>query len=220
MRVGYDDEGRFTVEGTSLADRLQEKVAGVCLIVGVLLLTPNTFFEYREETLFWAGLVGVIAYICLVPGLLGVARLLRERAPRLSVFGGLLVTIGTVAGAIFAAAPLFEWAEREAGTPEAMMVAITDVVEGQVFPILVTFGALFPISLVILSAGLFRTGVVPKWVAVLLGLGAIIFPLGHIGESQLITHIAELVLLVPLAWIGLRSLIDGKPAGIAVPAPA
>ncbi|MGH2589134.1 MAG: hypothetical protein ACRDJE_29780 [Dehalococcoidia bacterium] len=206
------------MEGTALADRLQEKVAGACLIVGALLMTPNTFFEYREGTLFWAGLVGVVAYICLVPGLLGVARLLRQRAPRLSVLGGLLVTIGTVGGAIFAAAPMFEWAEREAGTPEAMMVAITDVLEGQVFPVLVTFGALFPISLVLLSVGLFRTGVVPKWVAMLLGTGAVVFPAGHIGESELITHLAELVLLVPFVWIGLRSLTDAKPSSIAVPA--
>jgi hypothetical protein len=208
------------MKGTALADRLQEKVAGVCLIAGALLMTPNTFFEYREGTLFWAGLVGIVAYICLVPGLLGVARLLRERAPRLSVFGGLIATFGTVAGAIFSAAPLFEWAEREAGTSETMIVAINEVVEGEVFPVLVSFGALFPISLVLLSAGLFQTGVVPKWVAVLLGIGAIVFPLGHIGESQLITHIAEFVLLVPLAWIGLRSLTDAKPSSIAVPATA
>jgi hypothetical protein len=203
------------MDGTALADRLQEKVAGVCLIVGALLMTPNTFFEYREGTLFWAGVVGVVAYVCLVPGLVGVARLLREPAPRLSVFGGLLVTIGTVAGAVFSAAPLFEWAEREAGTPEAMIVAITEVLEGQVFPVLVTFGALFPISLVLLSVGLFRTGVVPKWVAAMLGVGAIVFPAGHIGESELITHVAEFVLLVPMLWIGLRSLTDAKPSGVA-----
>jgi hypothetical protein len=204
------------MEGTALADRLQEKVAGVCLIVGALLMTPNTFFEYREGTHFWAGFVGVVAYILLVPGLLGIARMLHERAPRLSVFGGLLVTVGTVAGAIFSAAPLFEWAEREAGTPEGTMVAITEVVEGRVFPVLVTFGALFPISLVLLSVGLFRTGVVPKWVAVLLGIGAIVYPAGHIGESELITHLAELILLVPLVWMGLRCLADGKPASVAV----
>ena len=207
------------MEGTALADRLQDKVAGACLIIGALLMTPNTFLEYREGgALFWAGLVGVVAFICLVPGLLGVARLLRERAPRLSVFGGLTVTIGTVAGAIFAAAPMFEWAEREAGTTEAMMVAINEVVEGQVFPALVTMSILFPISLVLLSVGLFRTGVVPKWVAVMLGVGAVVFPAGHIGESELISHIAEFVLLVPFIWIGLRNLADAKPSRVSVPA--
>ena len=208
------------MEGTALADRLQEKVAGVCLIVAPLLMIPNTFFEYREGMLFWAGYLGVLAYTCLVPALLGIARLLRQRAPRLSVFGGLLATVGTVYGAIFSAALLFEWTEREAGTPEATMVAINEVVEGRLFPALVVFSILFPVSLLILGVGLFRTGVVPKWVGVLLAAGAIVFPVGHIGESQLISHLAELLLLVPMAWIGLHFLTDAKPSRIAVPATA
>ena len=52
---------RFAMEGTALADRLQEKVAGVCLIVAPLLMIPNTFFEYREGRLFWAGFADVLA---------------------------------------------------------------------------------------------------------------------------------------------------------------
>lgn len=203
------------MEATDPAGRLEEKVAGVCLIAAPLLMIPNTFFEYREGTLFWAGLAGVLAYIGFVPALLGIARLLRGRAPRLSVCGGLLATAGAVGGAIFSAALLFEWAEREAGTSEATMAAITEVVEGRLFPVLLLFGSLFPLSLLILSVGLFRTGVVGRWVAVLLGVGAIAFPAGHAGESQLIAHLAEFVLLVPMAWIGARLLGDATPSGIA-----
>lgn len=206
------------MEGTPLADRLQEKVAGVCLIAGPLLMMPNTFFEYRDGMLFWAGFLGVLAYICLVPAVLGIARLLRERAPRLSVFGGLLATVGTVGAVNFSTALLFEWAEREAGTPEAMMAAINEVVEGRLFPVLVIFSIFFPISLLLLSVGLFRTDVVPRWVAVVLGIGALAFPAGHIGQSELISHLAEFLLLVPMAWIGLRYLTSAKPSSIAVPA--
>ena len=206
------------MEGTTLADRLQDKIAGVCLIIAPLLMMPNTFFEYREGMLFWAGFFGVLAYICLVPALLGIARLLRERAPRLSVFGGLLATVGTIGGVNFSTALLFEWAEREAGTPEAIMVAINEVVEGRLFPVLLIFSIFFPISLLLLSVGLFRTGVVPKWVAVLLGIGAIVFPAGHIGESELISHLAEFLLLVPMVWISLRYLTKAKPSSITVPA--
>ena len=204
--------------GTPLADRLEAKVAGVCLILAPLLMVPNTFFEYREGRLFWAGYLGVLAYTCLVPGLLGIARLLRRRAPRLSVVGGLLATVGTVYGAVFSAALLFAWAERAAGTPEATAVAINEVVEGRLFPALIPFGILFPVSLLLLGVGLFRTGVVPKWVGALLAIGAVLFPVGHIGESQLASHLAELLLLVPMVWLGLRSLADAEPARVAVPA--
>ena len=208
------------MEGTTLADRLQEKVAGVCLIAGALLMAPTTFFEYSQGTLFGAGALGLLLYAVLVPGLLGIARLLREGAPRLSVVVGLLATFGCVAGATFQTAILHEWAARTAGTPEALMAAIMEVTEGRVFPVLVSFGILFPISLLTLSVGLFRTGVAPTWVAALLGIGAIAFPIGHIGSIQLVQHLAETVLLVPMVWLGLRSLTGATPQRVAVPATA
>ena len=115
---------------------------------------------------------------------------------------------------------MHEWAARTAGTPEALMVTIMEITEGRVFPVLVILGILFPISLLTLSVGLFRTGVAPTWVAALLGIGAIAFPVGHIGSMQLVQHLAESLLLVPLVWLGLRCLTGATPQGIAVPATA
>lgn len=204
------------MEGTALADRLQEKVAGVCLIAGALLWAPTTHFDYSGR-LFWAGVFGLVSYALLIPGLLGIARLLRQPAPRLSVVVGLLVAAGCVGGATFQAALLHEWAARTAGTPEAMMAAIMQVTEGWVFPVLVIFGILFPVSLLTLGVGLFRTRSAPTWVAVLLGIGAIIWPVGHIGSIHLVSHVAETLALVPLVWLGLRFL-RGVPQVVAVPA--
>ena len=148
---------------------------------------------------------------------MGIARLLRQRAPRLSVFGGLLATAGCVGGVTFETAMLHEWAERAAGTPEAMMLAITEVVEGRVFPVLVLFGIQFPLSLLVLSVGLLRTSVVPKWVVALLGIGALLFPFGHIGSIEVVMHLADLLLLVPLTWIGLRYLASAAPTSVTMP---
>jgi hypothetical protein len=205
------------MEGTTLADRLQEKVVGVCLIAGALLLTPTTLFEYSDGMLFWAGALGLVVYALLSPGLLGVARLLRQRAPRLSVVVGLLATLGCIGGATFQAAIMHEWAARTAGAPEAMMSTIMEVTEGRVFPILVIFGILFPISLLTLSVGLFRTGVTPTWVAALLGIGAVAWPVGHIGSIQLVQHLAEFIVLVPLVWLGVRFLSGATPYRVTVP---
>lgn len=203
---------------TGLADRLQEKIAGVGLIAGALLWAPTTIFEYSsEEMLFWAGLVGLVVYILLIPGLLGVARLLRQRAPRLSVVAGLLATVGCVAAAGFQMAVWYEWAAREAGTPEAIMTAIMETTEERVFPFLVIFSIQFPISLLTLGVGLFRTGAAPTWVAALLGIGAIAFPVGHIGSIQIVQHLSESLLLVPLVWLGLRFLRGLHVQGSNVP---
>lgn len=167
--------------------------------------------------LFWAGVFGLVIYILFVPGLLGIARLLRQPSPRLSVVVGLLIAAGCVAGASFQTALLHEWAARTAGTPEAMMAAIMEVSEGQVFPVLVIFSIQFPISLLTLGVGLFRTRTTPIWVAVLLAIGAVVFPVGHIGSIQLVQHLAEVILLVPLVWLGLRFLRE-VPQVVAVSA--
>lgn len=206
------------MEGATLADRLQKQVAGVSLIAGALLMAPTTYFEYSEETIFAAGVLGLIVYAILIPGLLGIAQLLRQRAPRLSVVAGLIATLGCVAGATFQTALLHEWAAREAGASEAMMAAIIDVTEERVFPVLVIFSILFPISLLTLGIGLLKADVVPTWVAALLVIGAILFPIGHIGTMQLITHLAESLLLIPMVWIGLRFLTGAWSRDIAVPA--
>lgn len=207
------------MEGTTLADRLQEKVAGVGLIAGALLWAPTTLFDYSRGTLFGAGALGLLLYALLLPGLLQIARLLRQGAPRLSVIAGLMATFGCVGAATFQTALLHEWAARTAGTPEATMAAIMEVTEGRVFPVLVILSIQFPISLLTLGVGLFRAGAAPAWVAALLGIGAIAFPVGHIGSIQLVTHLAETLLLVPLIWLGLRFLAGATPRGV-VPATA
>ncbi len=209
------------MEGTRQADRLQEKVAGACLIVGALLLAPTTQFEYSSRgMLFWAGALGLVLYALLIPGLLGIARLFRQPAPRLSVVAGLLVAAGCIGGVSFQAAMLHEWAARAAGTPEAMMSAIMEVTEGRVFPILVIFGIQFPIALLTLSVGLFRTRTAPTWVAALLGIAAILWPIGHIGTILLVSHLAHTIALVSLVWLGLRFLRGATPYGVTVPATA
>ena len=206
------------MEGTALADRLQEKVAGVCLIAAPLLWAPITIFEYSSQgMLFWAGFLGLVIYILFIPGLLGIARLLRQPAPRLSVVVGLLIAAGCVAGAAFHTDLLSEWAARTAGTPEAMVAAIIEVTEGQVYPVLLIFSIQFPISLLALSVGLYRTRTAPPWVAALLGTGAIVFPVGHIGTIQLVAHLAEFILLVPLVWLGVRFLSGATPYRVTVP---
>ncbi len=208
------------MDGTTLADRLQEKVSGVCLIVGPLLLTASTFLWVSPDTLYAAGLTTMLAFVCFLPATRSIAGLLRERAPRIAVLGGLLATTGCVGGVNFGTAGLHEWVARTAGVSEATMAEIAAVVESQLFPAIHLFGITFPISMVILSAGLFRTGVVPKWVAIMLGLGAIAFPLGRIPDIRMLQHLADLLLLVPMWWIALRFLAAAAPKHVAAPAAA
>jgi hypothetical protein len=205
---------------STTADRLQEKVWGVCLIAAPLLLAASSALWFNESTLYAAALTQMYAAFLFIPGVLGVASLLRHRAPRLAVFGGLSGILGYVGGVNFATVGLYEWAARTAGADDATVRAIIGVTENQLWPALNLPGITGPLTWLVLSIGLFRTGVVPKWVAVLLGIGAIAFPMGRVPEIQLLLHISDMFLLIPLAWIGLRYLTDATPSRVAVPATA
>jgi hypothetical protein len=193
----------------TLADRLQEKVWGVCLIVAPLMVAVSSAFRFDEGTLYAAGLAQMYGAYLFIPAILGLTALLRERAPRLAVFGGLTGILGYVGGINFATFDLYTWAARAAGADDATVRAIIGVAENQLLPVLNIPGITGPLTLLALGIGLFRTGVVPKWVAVLLGIGAIAFPLGRVPEIQLLLHLSDLLLFIPLAWIGFRYL--GKP---------
>ena len=204
------------MNSVSSADLLQQKIAGVCLIVAPLLMIVSSFLEYQTDTLFAAGIIGVVAITLYIPALQGVARLLWTDAPRLSVVGSLIAAFGGAGSVIFEAALLFEWAEREAGATEQLMLAITDVVEGRIFSVIIIISILFPGSLLVLGVGLFRTGIAPKWAGILLALGAITLPVGRILSVQLVAYLTDLLLIGPLVWIGLRALISEKPSRATV----
>lgn len=207
-----------TMETT--ADRLQEKVWGVCLIVAPLLVAASSALRSSEATLYAAALAQMYGAFLFIPAVLGLAALLRQRAPRLAVFGGLTGILGYVGGINFATFDLYTWAARTAGADDATVRAIVGVSESQLLPALNLPGIVGPLTLLTLSIGLFRTGVVPTWVAVLLGFGAIAFPLGRVPEIQLLLHLSDLLLLIPLAWIGSRYLGRPEPSRAAVPATA
>ncbi|HEY8601677.1 MAG TPA: hypothetical protein VIL85_24840 [Thermomicrobiales bacterium] len=205
---------------TTTIDRLLDKVSGICLIAAPLLSAISSPLRFNQATLFAAGLTQMYACVLFIPALLGLARLLRHAAPRLALIGGLLGILGSVGGVNFATLLLYEWAARTAGADESTVRAITETVQSRLWPALSLPTIMFPISFLILSVGIIRTGVTPKWVGGLLCVAAIIFPLGRIPDIQALFHLSDLLLFIPLAWIGLRCLASATPQGVAVPATA
>jgi hypothetical protein len=62
-------------------------------------------------------------------------------------------------------------------------------------------GALFPLGLLLFAAALLRTRRVPPLAAVLLGFGALLFPIGHAVGVPAALIGGDLVLLLALGWI-------------------
>lgn len=206
------------MEQPTAIDRLLEKVGGVCLIAAPLLSALSSPLRFNEATLFSAGLTQMYACILFIPAILALARLLRHAAPRLAIGGGLIGIVGSVGGVNFASVLLYEWAARTAGADETTIRATTEFVQSGLWPALSLPTIMFPISFLILSVGILRFGGVPKWVGGLLCAAAILFPLGRIPDIQALFHLSDLLLLIPLAWIGTRYLTGPTQQNVVIPA--
>ena len=71
-------------------------------------------------------------------------------------------------------------------------------------------GPLFPLSLLVLSLVYWRTKAVPLWVAGLLAVGAVAFPLSRIVRIEWVAHLVDLALLIPACYVAWR-LFTRKP---------
>lgn len=208
------------MEQPTAIDRLLDKVGGVCLIAAPLLSAISSPLRFNEATLFSAGLTQMYACVLFIPAILALARLLRHTAPRLAIIGGMVGILGSVGGVNFATLLLYEWASRTAGADQTTVRAITEAVQSELWPALSLPTIMFPIGFLILSIGLLRFGIVPRWVGALLCVAAIVFPLGRIPDIQALFHLSDLLLFIPLAWIGMRYLTGPTQQNVAIPATA
>lgn len=198
------------------ADDLQRKLWGACLIAAPLLLAASTPLRFNSETLFGAALIQMFAFALFIPAVLGIAHLLWERSPHLAVFGGALAIFGCVGGINYSTTILYQWVAGVEGVGKTSIATINDTIEGHLWSALSLPGLTFPLMLLVLSIGLFWTNVVPRWGAVLLGLGAIAFPIGRAPDIQLFYHLSDLLLLISLGWIGLRYMTQPKTHQVIV----
>jgi hypothetical protein len=66
-------------------------------------------------------------------------------------------------------------------------------------------GPLFPLSLLVLGVNLSRRKVIPLWTGILICLGALAFPVSRISRIEMVAHLSDLLLAIPVAHLGLRS---------------
>ncbi|MFN8095444.1 MAG: hypothetical protein U0599_25055 [Vicinamibacteria bacterium] len=177
------------------------------LIVAPALLAASTFFWVRADGRVEYGAVGgtliAVATAFWVPAFAGLFSLVRERMPRFAAWGWLVAVYGCIGGAAFGLEGLFAEAFRISHDVRREAWAQFPVAFNLTFfwP-----GPLFPLSLLVLGAVLARTRSVPAWVGALLCLAAIAFPASRIPRIDVVAHAADVLLLVPLVYVGLGFL--------------
>lgn len=150
-----------------------------------------------------ATLVALLSLILLVPALLGLVHMLRDRAPRLALVGGGLGLAGVMPVAVQIALGLVEWQMVTAGAERTQMVALLNRIEFSAGFVPILFAAALPaLGLCVLGAGLWRTRLTPRWIAVLLGAGAVALDLGFELPSLGVRILAAALSLLAFAYLG------------------
>jgi hypothetical protein len=169
-------------------------LAPLLLLIGDTIAVTN-FLNISWTLLLW------LSFLCFIPALAGLAIAVQQRAPLLGLIGGIVVLIGTMAGAGMQAYFRTFILLQLGGQDSAIAFLRTQ----SVMPLTTQVpGIAFPVGLLILAAGIWRSGIGPGWVAGVLALGAVLFPIGHAVRVSWALLGGDLVLLVAFAAIAQR----------------
>lgn len=174
---------------------------------------PARFYVYA--------LLGLLGLMLLVPALIGLAGLARDRAPRLTATGLTLALGGTLIAIGDATTELLIWQTGAPGADAAQMTALLhryDNTLGSSLPF--TIGGLATIvGAAVLAVALRRARAVPALAAAGLALGVVANIAAYAAASLAALIASSVVLLAALAPIGLRMLAPSRRAPAARPLP-
>ena len=144
----------------------------------------------------------IVGALMLIPAALTLARLVATRSPRLSLAGATLVTIGCVGAACISMAALVAGQMVRLGDDEAS-IALWDRVWNthKLWPIMtVHLGA---IGFIVIAVGLYRSRVVPRGAAILVGIGGTTMMTTSAGPIRPLLIAAASLALVGFTWVAL-----------------
>ena len=186
-------------------------LCGIALSIlgGVFLTDPLTHIlrrGARESALKIAinGFAAPLHMLCLVASVIAIVQLLRHRADRIGLVGGALTVIGWSAGIrIMALGQVESMLQSGIGgvAPDTLgkMFEAAPVVWVSIVPV----GILFPSGLTTLGLTLLAVGPLPRWIGAAMVLGAVLFPIGRIGQLTWAVVSCDLVLglvFAVVAW--------------------
>jgi hypothetical protein len=194
---------------TALADRPDDlrRPAALALVFAPLLLTAGDTVGVltKHGTIHWTLLLW-LSFVVFVPAIFALAHLVRTRAPRTGLVLGGVALFGAMMGAsmqvFFRAGIALQQASDAAATAVIQPVAERAWAPPSLFFMTtVAPGLFFPLGMLSLGIALALGRQVPRGAALLLCLGAVLFPVGHAVGIPVALIGGDLVLVAALAWI-------------------
>jgi hypothetical protein len=211
---------RQNVSSTPYERLMRKGMSVACFLFPALYLLSAVFFaldrgEFLGDPQYeWVGGNDIQVYFLLslawyagIPAMFGVARLLKEEMPRLAFWSAVLVFIGGLSQVAADKIALQHALLRELG-----LEVYWNTVEISQFPPMVVgiTVVLWMLGLTMLGLGIWRSGVLPRWVGGILALGALSFflyqgPGGIVREIPPLAYVAAgICFLLAFPVVGLR----------------
>lgn len=213
------------------ADSFRRTMAGVCLILAPLVLAlAQLFHPGQGEAGFVqtmadnpgrvqaASLLVILSSVLFVPALVGVLRLMRDRGIVLGHLGVGLALIGAIGHAVWAGFEIILVWMANSEIDRAQLSAVVDAgpPSGIGFTvILLMFMAGFFLGLIFLAVGLWRSGEVPRWAAVLIAMGPLFEFLPVDNEAVFMIGLALFVIGFGAIGLKLMSRTDAERSPFA-----
>lgn len=200
------------------AHHSRKMVAGACMILAPLVLlaavvihpassmdeaTQVATIADNLDAWYVAHLLALISIAVMVPAVLGLMHMLREREVAFGHVGGGLAMLGLLAFAGIVGMELVMWQMVAGGSTReavALLERLNDTA-GIVIPfVVVSFG--FALGLACLAIGLYRARAVQSWTAISIAVGAIVFGFAIATAMNWLAIVAAAFLVVGLGAVG------------------
>ena len=188
---------------------MSTKLNAISLIAAPALFAISSFFwqtegQYTHYSVT-AGTLLIVGSVFWVFAFLALFHSLKDRFPRYATFGFFIAVYGCLCGGV--AFPLRDIVTLAFHIPHKEMLetfASYPVFDNIVFWI---GGPAFPSSLLVLGVVLATSRKWEWWMGVLIVLGAVLFPVSRITRIELIAHIDDVLMLIPLSYLGINLFI-------------
>jgi hypothetical protein len=217
------------MSGLSDAQHFRRLIAGLCMVVAPLVLLGASVvapsmsstkegpilqaIAAHPDRFYISTLLLIVGVVLLIPAVLGLMHMLRERHVALGHIGGALTLVGVLTFMLFGGLSLIQWQMVRGGADRGQMVALLhrfDHTAGtQVFMYL---SLAFTIGLIVLAAGLYAAREVHWSVSAALAIGAVVLQAAIISNRSWLFIVATAIEFVGFATIGWMTLMETDEA--------
>lgn len=187
-------------------------VYGVSLVFAPLLMFISGFFWINGEYGVKGGTILILSTVFWIVSMIYLFGLLKVTMPKIAQWGLLISIFGFVSGGLFGFVGVIA---------EIFNISHQSYIEAfEKYPVstgilLFWSGPLAPLSLIFLGIIFLKAKTVNPGIAIIIIIGGIAFPASRISRNEWIAHIADILLLIPMWYLGAqifsRRKITSKP---------